>query len=685
MNAKLATLILAWTLCYGWLLAAEPWDYQHWSFLPVKPQHLPDVKDMSWPRTRVDQFILAKMEAAGFKPAPPADVDKLTRRLWFDLVGLPPDAKSVELSMLVEQLLASPHFGERWARHWLDVARYAESSGNTRNMAYVLAWKYRNYAIRAFNRDVPFDQFIREQIAGDLIPASTPQQRDEQLLATGFLNVGTRSLGEQDLILYEMNLADDLIDTTCHAFLALSANCARCHDHKFDPIPTRDYYALAGIFRSTRYLSGVETNNRAESASAMPLGPDGVKRMTALKDHEKRLADMTKEYVDVEKRRNSQRDELVKAGVDPVKMPKEMPAAMMPKVEALKQMDKAVEDWKAKLAAMQKTAPLPPATGMACQESDKFINCPLMDKGDYKQPLAAVPRGALSVLPVKLAPIGEKESGRKQLADWIASKDNPLTARVIVNRVWLKLMGRGLVDTPDDFGKLGAKPTHPELLDDLALRFMQNGWSVKWLIREITSSAVYQQGAASTEQGVMLYAGRAPKRLEAEVIRDAMLSLSGTLKQCVIEGSQVEELAKQVTPQGRELGRKNFLNDIKEDLLVRSIYLPVLRGSQTPMMQCFNAADPASIVGQRSNGIVPAQALLLMNSNFVMQQAESFAKRTEANSNTEARLNSVWRSMFYRASTSNELSAMKRSIDSGMTWPQLCHVLMQSAEFQILY
>jgi hypothetical protein len=153
----------------------------------------------------------------------------------------------------------------------------------------------------------------------------------------------------------------------------------------------------------------------------------------------------------------------------------------------------------------------------------------------------------------------------------------------------------------------------------------------------------------------------------------------------VIEGSQVEELAKQVTPQGRELGRKNFLNDIKEDLLVRSIYLPVLRGSQTPMMQCFNAADPASIVGQRSNGIVPAQALLLMNSNFVMQQAESFAKRTEANSNTEARLNSVWRSMFYRASTSNELSAMKRSIDSGMTWPQLCHVLMQSAEFQILY
>ncbi|MFM7604597.1 MAG: DUF1553 domain-containing protein [Prosthecobacter sp.] len=681
MIAKFAVITLTGIACHGCLRATEPWDFQHWSFQTVKAQHLPDVKDRSWSRTRVDHFILAKMEAAGLKPAPPADADTLTRRLWFDLVGLPPDGNSVEASVLVEQLLASSHFGERWARHWLDVARYAESSGNTRNMAYVLAWKYRNYVIRAFNRDVPFDQFVREQIAGDLLPNAS----DEQLLATGFLNVGTRSLGEQDLLLYEMNLADDLIDTTCHAFLALSANCARCHDHKFDPIPTRDYYALAGIFRSTKYLSGVETNNRAESAAAMPLGPDGMKRMKAVKNHEKKLAEMTQEYVEMAKKRNSQRDELVMAGVDPVKMPKDLPAAMMPKVEALLKMDKAVEDWKAKLALMQTTAPSPPATGMACQESDTFINCPVMDKGDHKQPLAAMTRGALSVLPVKLAPIGEKESGRKQLADWIANKDNPLTARVIVNRVWLKLMGRGLVDTPDDFGKLGAKPTHPELLDDLALRFMQNGWSVKWLVREITRSAVYQQGTATTEQGVMLYAGREPKRLEAEVIRDAMLSLSGALEQHVIEGSQVEELAKPVTPQGRELGRKNFLNNVKEDLPVRSIYLPVLRGSQTPMMQCFNAADPASIVGQRSNGIVPAQALLLMNSDFVMQQAEGFAKRTESEHDAVARLRSVCRSVFHRTLTNSELSAMMRSLDCGMTWPQLCHVLMQSAEFQTLH
>ena len=254
---------------------------------------------MAWPRSRVDHFILARLEKENLTPNGDADAATLLRRVYFDLIGLPPPLEVQkhftidDLPSTIDELLASPEFGARWGRHWLDVARFAETSGNTRNMAYVLAWRYRNYVVRAINRDTPFDEFIREQIAGDLLlPAADPVRRDDQLLATGFLNVGVKSLGEQDKDIYDMNVADDQIDATCHAFLALSANCARCHDHKFDPIPTTDYHALAGIFRSTQNLSGVQTNNVTKEADAMPLGKEGVQRLAAVKQHERDVADM---------------------------------------------------------------------------------------------------------------------------------------------------------------------------------------------------------------------------------------------------------------------------------------------------------------------------------------------------------------------------------------------------------
>ncbi len=685
-------LAVALAQCVAISHAAEPWDYKHWSFQPMRMQQLPEVKDKSWPRNRIDQFILAKLDAAGLRPAPRASEDVLRRRLWFDLVGLPPsdeDAEREDFS-LIEKLLSSPHFGVRWARHWLDVARYAESSGNTRNMAYTEAWRYRNYVIRAFNDDRAFDQFIREQIAGDLLPWTTQDQRDQQLLGTGFLNVGVRTLGEQDLALYELNQADDLIDATCHAFLALSANCARCHDHKFDPIPARDYYALAGIFRSTRYLAGTQTNNRMETADIMPLGPDAEKRAQAVRDHVKKQDEMQAGYLKVVKLRNDEREALVKAGFDPSKgrKPEEIPDAMKPKIEALKAREKEIDGWQARLKAMQQNTPAPPPGGMACLEAEKPADCPLYDKGDVKKPLATVPRGVLSVLPVKLAPISARDSGRRQLSDWIASRDNPLTARVIVNRVWLKLMGRGLVDTPDDFGKLGSKPTHPELLDDLALRFIDNGWSVKWLVREIVGSAACQQisnlkSQISNPHAATLYAGATPKRLEAEPLRDAMLALGGGMDLSAVEGSQIAELAKPVKPQGREVGRGGFLNVLDEDISQRSIYLPVVRGSLTPTMQCFNAADPASIVGQRGGGIVPAQSLLLMNSNFVMRQAEGFAGRTAGIADAKQRARAIVRMAFGRDANANEAGTMVEfAMQAG--WPQLCHVLFQSAEFQIV-
>ncbi|WP_395747589.1 DUF1549 and DUF1553 domain-containing protein [Prosthecobacter sp.] len=673
-----------------------------WSLKPFGAREVPVVKEAGWARSRVDRFILARLEAEGLRPNEDAEGLTLLRRVYFDLTGLPPPLEVVEgfemrkFPAVVDALLASPEFGARWGRHWLDVARYAETSGNTRNMAYVLAWRYRNYVVRALNRDTPFDEFIREQIAGDLLPpAGDAVRRDDQLLATGFLNVGVKSLGESDVMLYDMNVADDQIDATCHAFLALSANCARCHDHKFDPIPTTDYHALAGIFRSTQNLSGVETNNVRKEAEAMPLGRDGVRRMAAVKQHEKDVADMQKDYAEVAKKRNTMREELVKAGINPAaKAPAVMPKEMAEKMSTLTVLEKDVSEWQKRLAEKQKSAPTPPPVGMSVRDAEVPIDCPVFDKGEVKKPLAAVKRGALSAIPVKLAPIGPKESGRRQLADWLASPENPLTARVIVNRVWLHLFGRGLVATPDDFGRLGQAPSHPELLDDLAARFVKEGWSIKGLIRELVLTRTYQMssstrseaGRAKDAANVLLWRANR-KRLEAEPLRDALLALGGTLNLAPREGSPIAEKAQAITPQGREVGRRHFLNDLKDDTTHRSIYLPIVRGAQMPMMQCFNAADPGLVVGGRSASITPVQALLMMNSELVMKQAEGFSKHLGGGS-VEEKMVRAWKMACCRVPTREELGMMREFLasvgDTPEGWVQMCHAVMQSGEFQVV-
>ncbi|MBL9131497.1 MAG: DUF1553 domain-containing protein [Verrucomicrobiaceae bacterium] len=671
--------LIAWMCLLSATAAAPPVAESLWSLQPFALQPPPRVELRAWPRTRVDHFILARLEKE--KLAPNADAQPLTllRRAYFDLIGLPPPLEVMEgftmdkFPAVVDSLLASPEFGARWGRHWLDVARYAETSGNTRNMAYVLAWGYRNYVVRAFNRDTPFDEFIREQIAGDLLPpAADPARRDDQLLATGFLNVGVKSLGEQDKELYDMNVADDQIDATCHAFLALSANCARCHDHKFDPIPTADYHALAGIFRSTQNLSGVQTNNVTKEADAMPLGPDGPKRLAAVKQHEKDLADMTKDYVEVAKKRSTMRDEMAK-------MPKEVAEAKKPELLSLEQ---EVEAWKTRLAEKQKAAPVPPRLGMSVRDAEAPMDCPVFDKGEIKKPLAPVKRGAISAIPVKLAAIGPKDSGRRQLADWIASPHNPLTARVIVNRVWQHVFGRGLVETPDDFGKMGAKPSHPELLDDLAARFVRDGWSVKGLIRQLMLSRAYRLDSRGEGDNTLLWRAN-KKRLEAEPLRDAVLFLGGALDLTPREGSPIADKAQPITPQGREVGRKQFLTDLIDDTTHRSIYLPIVRGAQMPMMQCFNAADPGQVIGARSASISPAQSLLLMNSDLVMREAANFAKRLSGATDDE-KLARAWKMALCRAPRDVELRSMRAFLASGGDWAQLCHALMQSAEFQML-
>ncbi len=685
-----------------------------WSLRTVANPPLPAVQQADWPLARADHFILAELEKNGLHPSADADAFTLLRRLSFDLVGLPPSLVEIAefekawtrdpqaaIAGAADRLLASPDFGVRWGRHWLDVARYAESSGNTRNMAYVLAWRYRNWVVDALNRNTPFDKFIRQQLAGDLLPTAAAEERDENALGTGFLTVGVKSLGEQDLAQYELNTADDQIDATTRAFLGLTVSCARCHDHKFDPIPTRDYYAMVGIFRSTANLSGVETNSRKEEAEGMALGGNGKDYAAALKAHDEHLAGMTKEYVEAATRRNTMRDGLVKAGIEPAKATVQiatMPPETAEKLATLSNLDKSVEEWKTRLKTMKEKAPPRPTYGMATQDKAKPTDSPRYYKGDVKKPQETVPRGPLSAITLPFGEIPSGESGRRQLADWIASPGNPLTGRVIVNRVWQHLFGRGLVETPDDFGEMGERPSHPALLDHLAFRFVREGWDLKALIRELVLSRTYRQAslvatgspALQKDPANKLLWHMSRKPLEAEALRDALLDLGGTLDHTPLIGSQVATLAEPVKPQGRELGRKGFLDNIADEPTRRSIYLPVLRAAANPAMQCFDVADPNLVTGQRRATIVPAQALFLMNSELVMKQAQGLAARVlaERGDTLDARIVKLWRMCFTRTPSASEAQALRELLapapDSPAAWAQVCQTLMMTGEFRIL-
>ena len=681
-----------------------------WSLQAVAQPALPVVWQKDWPAARADHFILAELKKNGLAPNADADAPTMLRRLSFDLIGLPPSLAEIAafetewnrsprdaIAHAADRLLASPEFGARWGRHWLDVARYAESSGNSRNMAYVLAWRYRNWVVDAFNRNTPFDKFIRQQIAGDLLPVAKPEERDENLLGTGFLTVGVKPLNEANVVQYELNIADDQIDATTRAFLGLTVSCARCHDHKFDPIPTRDYYALAGIFRSTAHRTGVETNVRNEEAEGMAIGPDGMKRIAAVKAHAKQLADMTKEYTDVAAKRNTIHDELVKAGILPAKAkPAEMPPAVAEKLSTLVTLDKRVADYQSRLKEMRGKAPVPPPFGMAVQDKPAPADSPLYDKGEAKKPLGAVPRGGVGALAVAFGAIPPGASGRRELADWIASAENPLTGRVIVNRVWQHLFGRGIVETPDDFGDMGARPTHPALLDDLAFRFVREGWNVKALIRELVLSRAYRMSSQSSTAGTQkdpankLLWRMNRKPLEAEPLRDALLELGGTLDRSPLIGSKVATLGDAISPQSRELGSKGFFDgELPDEPTRRSIYLPLLRGQGNAAMQCFDTADSNLVVGQRRATIVPSQALFLMNSELALKQAQGLAARVLAEPGTvDARIVKAWRMCFTRQPSAGEVKILKKTIaatpDEPAAWARICQTLMMTAEFRIL-
>jgi cytochrome c553 len=661
---------------------------QFWAFQAPHAVSPPKVGDSAWPKTDIDRFLLAGLEARGLKPVADAGRHALLRRVSFDLVGLPPDPEEVAafvtdasadaFAKVVDRLLASPRFGERWGRHWLDLARYAESSGKA-NMMYPHAWRYRDWVIAAFNADKPYDQFVREQIAGDLLPARDLRQRAEQWIATGFLAVGSKTHNMQNRAQFLLDLADEQIDVASQAFLGLTIACARCHDHKFDPIPQRDYYALSGIFQSTQTCYGtlpglvqnvnpsplIELPADAGQPSALPRLPDG--RRAAL---EAQLADAIKA-----------RDALT---ADDIATPKAF------------QTRTRLAVLKFRLASFKPDG-TPRTYAMGVRERFEPIDSPLYVRGELDQPGELVPRGLVQVLSTARSPTIRTGSGRRELAERLTARDNPLLARVMVNRIWLHLFGRGLVPTPDNFGAAGQPPSHPELLDSLAVSFMSEDWAVKPMIRQIVLSRAYQLSsrhdgkAYEVDPDNTLIWRMSPRRLEAEVLRDAVLAISGKLDLEPPVGSAVARAGEGRA--GRALGQDG------QDMH-RSVYLAIVRDQLPESLALFDFADPSLVTGERATTSGPSQALYLMNSPFVIRQAEAAAQRLRTKGgDDDSRIKAAYLRFLARMPTDAESARARDFLAKFATaafpnqsgedrlreaWTAVCQALYASAEFRYL-
>jgi hypothetical protein len=652
-----------------------------WSFQPPKKAPVPAVKNATWPGGAIDRFLLAGMEAKGLAPVADADPRALIRRVTFDLTGLPPAPEDVEafvkkyaanrqaaLGAVVDRLLASPQFGERWGRHWLDVARYAESSGRTANFAYTHAWRYRDYVIGSFNADKPYDQFIREQLAGDLLPAKDDKKKAEYLIGTGFLALGAKAHDQFNRGQFLVDLADEQIDATFQAFQGLTVACARCHDHKFDPIPQKDYYALAGIFRSTQTCYGtvpVFLNFQSSPVLTLPKGA-GVTMPVEPLTAEGRAA--------IEKQMKDVRDRMAKVTGRNAFFQR---IFLRDRITILQNQLNLYE-----------SDGTPKALAIGVRESRLPIDSPLYIRGELSQRGETVKRGFPQVLTTK-QPTIEDGSGRRELADWIASKDNPLTARVMVNRIWLHLFGRGLVPTPDNFGASGLPPSNQALLDHLAVTFVENGWSVKKLIRTIVLSRAYQLSSRHDAKNfdvdpdnVLVW--RVPKRrLEVEAIRDSIMAVSGKLDLRPPKGS-AQARGGEGNVAFRFRGGDTFATDLH-----RTVYLAVVRDRLPEMLTLFDFPDPSLIIGERSTTTVPAQALYLMNNPFVIRQAGAFADRLLArDGDDDAKVTRAYQLCYARPPSARELKNAQKFIEDygrkhtrRATWTALCQAFLASAEF----
>ena len=641
-----------------------------WGFQPVVKGPIPKVRDRDWPQSPIDYFTLAKLEARALRPARLADKRTLIRRATIDLHGLPPTPEEViafladdspkAFARVVDRLLASPRYGERWARHWLDVARYADSNGMDDNLAYADAWRYRDYVIAAFNKDKPYDQFVREQLAGDLLTNWGDQNRDECLIATGFLMIGPKMLAEDDPVKQQLDIADEQLDTASRAFMGLTMGCARCHDHKFDPLPTADYYSLVAIFKSTETMLSFRVDSKWNATALRTVEDDY--RLSELEQtidlHDNILVNGNREEISAEERK--QHEQLL---------------------------EKAKEEY----------ASIPKA--MAVTEGE-VQDMPTLLRGNHLTPGQMVPRRFPRILAgEKQTPIGNQESGRRELAAWLASADHPLTARVMVNRIWKWHFGHGIVRSPDNFGRLGEPPDNQLLLDWLAIQFVESGWSIKTMNRLIMLSSAYQMSTAldpyaaqvDPENRLLWRMNRV--RMEAEAIRDSLLATSAQLD--LTMGGSLLPYQSFLNLSGEGNARDPALYDSKR----RSVYLPILRSALYEVFEAFDFSDPAVMNGRRSTTTVAPQALFMMNSQLIWESSNHIAERLLSSPN-ETRVERVARAYELvlsrppaEAETQEWLEflteyARAQSSEVGepevrrlRAWQGLCRVLLSSSEF----
>ncbi len=657
-SARPAFVLLAGAVLAGPLAGSAQEDLP-WSFQPMQRPVVDPAAHADWARDDLDRFIAATLVETGLKPNPDADRVTLLRRAAFDLTGLPPTPEELERFLrdpattpeafikVVDAYLASPHFGERWGRHWLDVARYADSVGRTWNAPFPYAWKYRDWVIASFNSDKPYHRFIAEQIAGDLLPATTVAQRREQVVGTGFLTLGSLTLNAGGGEPYILDQIDDQIDVTTRGFLALSVACARCHDHKYDPVTQLDYYAFAGIFYSSWTYPG-QAHQSNHTASG---------------------------YLDPEML---------------VKLPADL-AAPLDRVREIPRGLHTMGDLRQFGGKAPPPYDLAPDWAMGMREG-RPRDCELRVGGIAWDLGEAPPRGQIGIPGLPDFPeVPADGSGRFQLAQWIASPTHPLTARVMANRVWQHLFGRGLVETVDNFGATGREPSHPELLDHLAIRFVENGWSVKGLIRAIMLSRAYgldgsaQAAAMEKDPDNTLYWRATPRRLEFEAIRDSLLSVAGTL--------DPEPPAPGHLSGMNSRGNGRLRSQIGFYSPYRTVYLPVLRDLLLDEYATFDFPDPSGVNGLRHVTTAPPQALFFMNSEFVEGAALSTAGRIlESADEDAARITAAYRLVLGRDPTGEEradatalltsLDASGRNDPEAYRWSVLVQSLFATAEFR---
>ncbi|MBL8827874.1 MAG: PSD1 domain-containing protein [Planctomycetaceae bacterium] len=786
-----------------------------WSFRPLTKPAVPVVKDAAWIQTPLDTFVLAKLESLGLQPAPKADKRTLIRRVTYDLTGLPPTPDEIAAFMaddsvdawakVVERLLKSPDYGVRWGRHWLDVARYADSNGLDENLAFGNAWRYRDYVVNAFNEDKPFDRFVIEQLAGDLLPDADQQTKT----ATGFLVLGAKVLAEPDREKLMMDTIDEQLDTIGKAFLGMTLGCVRCHDHKFDPLKQTDYYALAAIFKSTKTFDTTSTGAIKHWHEHPFAEPDEIARIKAVDAAlaEKKKAASTYKSAAVAKLRSDARAKATEyliacAGFDP-----SMPLTQVEQIarplglhahilhhcrlhleyhpddpffskwhqlaatrdliaienhfrplfaaaetawaaakkadpKATKLADPQLEAARAALYDLSGFLAVPTqpefafdaetlaeyhrlaeiarlmesgspdlSSAMGVTDDKVLASLPIHIRGNHRNLGTPVTRGFPEVMrnndPQPTFP--SAQSGRLELAQWLASPRHPLTARVYVNRVWRGHFGAGIVASTENFGKLGDRPTHPELLDWLASYLIDRGWSTKDLHRLILSSSVYQMASTHPQESVgaridpenhLLWKSRI-QRLEAESIRDAILATTGRLDRS-IGGKTVPLRNRQF------VFDHTSIDHTKYDSLRRAIYLPVIRNNLYTLFEQFDFPDPTMPTGSRNATVVAPQALLLMNADLVMDSADAWSRELIRHPGRDAqRIELAYQRAFGRQPTAietqravafvtevahssqsavadepaGEPSSTRRYVSRQQAWSLLCQSLLASNEF----